>query len=111
MEQVLNLTPHAISVADVDGNIVVTYPPSGVAARLAISQEVVGELGGALIKRTVFGDTSGVPDAVVGTMYIVSTLIAQHVKRADVVSPDTGPTALRKDGQVVAVKGFQSFVD
>jgi hypothetical protein len=109
MAEVVNLTPHAISVADSEGNVVMTLPPSGHVARVATSQEVVWELVGRPVTRTVFGEVTGIPEPVEGTVYLVSTLVAQAARRSDVVSPDTGPTAVRKDGQVVAVRGFQVF--
>jgi hypothetical protein len=108
-EVIINLTPHAISVANSEGDVVMTLPPSGNVARVATSQEVVRELAGRPVVRTVFGEVTGIPEPVEGTVYLVSTLVAQAARRSDVVSPDTGPTAVRKDGQVVAVRGFQVF--
>lgn len=107
---IVNLTPHSISLADEAGNIVDTFAPSGKVVRMATSQEVVGEaVAGVPLRRTVFGEVSGLPEPQEGVLYLVSSLIAQRVQRADVVSPDTGPTAVRKDGQVVAVRALQAF--
>jgi len=33
-------------------------------------------------------------------------VLAQCKDRSDVVAPDTGKDAIRKDGQIVAVRGF-----
>jgi hypothetical protein len=109
MAEVINLTPHAISVANSEGGVVMTLPPSGNVARVATSQEVVWELVERPVTRTVFGEVTGIPAPAEGIVYLVSTLVAQAARRPDVVSPDTGPTAVRKDGQVVAVRGFQVF--
>jgi len=109
MGEVKNLTPHAISLADVEGNVIATFPPSGEVARVTTKTEETGRLMGSPINRTIFGEVVGIPDPVEGVWYITSTLVAQAAKRPDVVSPDTGPTAVRKDGQVVAVRGFQAF--
>jgi hypothetical protein len=109
MSEILNLTPHPVSLADAEGNVLATFPPSGQLARVATSTEVVGELMGRPVSRTNFGEVAGVPAPVEGVVYLVSTLVAQAARRPDVVSPDTGPTAIRKDGQVVAVRGFQVF--
>lgn len=106
---IVNLTPHAISTADADGNLLATYEPSGSLARCAVSSETVATVDGVAIRRTVFGEVTGIPAAQDGVLYLTSTLVAQAAKRADVVSPDTGPTAVRKDGHVIAVKGFQTF--
>jgi hypothetical protein len=97
-------------MADAEGNVVATFPPSGTTARLATSAEIVGSLMGCPITRTSFGEITGLPETKPGVVYLVSTLVAQAARRADVVAPDTGPTAVRKDGQVVAVRGFQTFV-
>ncbi len=108
-EKIVNLTPHAIVLMDEEGSVIATFPPSGQVARVNTSVEVVGSLHGAPVKRTVFGEVNGIPDPEEGTVYLVSTLVAQAAKRGDVVSPDTGPTAVRKDGQIAGVRGFQSF--
>jgi hypothetical protein len=107
--EIINLTPHAINLADDSGNVIATFQPSGNVARVATSQVVVRELAGRPVSRTTFGEVTGVPAPVDGVSYLVSTAVAQAAARPDVVSPDTGPTAIRKDGQVVAVRGFQTF--
>lgn len=109
MSEVINLTPHAVSLADTEGNVVKTFPPCGQVARVTATAEVVGELAGFPVSRSRFGDVVGVPAPREGVVYLVSALVAQAAKRPDVVAPDTGPTALRKDGQVVAVRGFVTF--
>jgi hypothetical protein len=109
MSEVINLTPHTVSLADADGNVIATFPPSGQVARVATSTEVVAQLMGRPISRTTFGEVTGIPAPAEGVVYLVSTIVAQAARRPDVVSPDTGPTAVRKDGQVVAVRGFQVF--
>lgn len=110
--ELVNLTPHPISLADAAGEISATFPPSGEVARISTSQEVVMQLSGAEVRRTVFGALEGLPAPQEGVVYLASSLVAQQAAkegRVDVVAPDTGPTAIRKDGQVVAVRGFQSF--
>jgi len=107
--QIVNLTPHAIAVADADNSILFVVAPSGSVARVATTQKVVAELNGVPVRRTDFGAVEGIPEAKEETVYLVSTLVAQVAKRQDVVSPDTGPTAVREAGQVKAVKAFQSF--
>jgi hypothetical protein len=109
MVQVVNLTPHPIRVVDELGNFVAEYPPSGKVARCSISQEVVGSVGGVPLRRSVVGEVQGIPAPAEDTMYVVSTLVAQSAQRSDVISPDTGPTAVRENGQVVAVRAFQAF--
>jgi hypothetical protein len=95
MSEVVNLTPHAVSLADADGNVIATFPPSGQVARVATTTEVVGELMGRPISRTTFGKPTGIPDPQEGVVFLVSTVVAKEARRPDVVSPDTGPTAIR----------------
>lgn len=108
---IVNLTPHNVSVADKEGNIIQKFEPSGILARVEVSSKVVSVFNGIEIRKTVFGDISGIPEQKDGVLYLVSTLVAQVANRQDVISPDTGSTAVRKDGQIVAVRGFQTFFD
>ena len=102
----LNLTPHAITLALPYGGSV-TIPPSGRLARVTSQEVVVGEVvvgamqGAPIIKRQ-FGAVEGLPDD--GTPCLVSALVLSACPgRAGVYAPDTGPTAIRENGQVVAV--------
>lgn len=106
--KVVNLVKHEVVVRRPDGDRI--YQPSGIEARVASSQEVVGDLDGSPIARTIFGEVQGLPDPQPDTIYIVSSLVlgALRGSRPDVVAPDTGPTAIRNNnGQIVAVTRFQ----
>jgi len=108
----VNLTRHDIVVVGEDGQEVLRVPPSGQEARAKASTEVVALLNGIEVAKSTIGDVEGLPEPVEGTVYITSSLVAQKVAglREDVVSPDTGPTAVRNAaGQIVAVKRFQRF--
>ncbi|WP_414039306.1 hypothetical protein ACJU26_08745 [Acidithiobacillus sp. M4-SHS-6] len=108
--RLVNLTPHAISVRDVVGAELFSIAPSGAVARVSTTVEVVGAVYGvASIVRTVYGDVEGIPAPVAGTFYVTSSLVAQAAHREDVIAPNTGPTAVRENGQVVGVRGFQVF--
>jgi len=104
-----NLTPHAIHVRTERGDY--TFSPSGQVARVAVTQEVIGDVVGIPIVKSAFGEVEGLPEPQPDTMYIVSTIVAQAVSgRADVVAPDTGATAIRgADGRIEAVVRFQKF--
>lgn len=108
--RIINATPHLISLANAAGEITQTYEPSGLTVRCATSSEVVGTIDGFPVKRTTFGKVEGLPEEQAGVTYLVSLVVAQSLRgaRNDVVSPLTDATAIRKDGQVVAVKGFQA---
>lgn len=62
------------------------------------------------VVETKFGEITGLPEEKEGIYYIVSTIILNEGKklgRKDLISPDTGPTAIRVAGQVTTVKRFQ----
>lgn len=108
----VNLTPHAITI---DGYG--TIPPSGQMARVATTRFQLGDRAGVRIVAQNLGQIDGLPAPVAGTTFIVSGLVLDALKRqagpagssragADVFAPDTGADAVRKDGQIVAVKGL-----
>lgn len=105
----INLTPHVIAVRTASGDV--NFEPSGQVTRVSVSQEVVGEVEGIQIVRSTFGAVENMPEPQDGTVYIVSSMVAQALSfRADVVAPDTGPTAIRDEaGRIVAVTHFQRF--
>jgi hypothetical protein len=109
---IINLTPHAINVR-LNGRDI-TIPPSGQVARVASSSALVAEVDGIPVYRTVFGEIEGLPAPQDGIVLVTSTIVAQaaaRLGRTDVVSPDTGPTAIRQDGQIVAVTRLQTFAE
>lgn len=112
--RLINLTPHEVTIALPDGRMI-TIPPSGRVARVSTVQEIIGTVetpdGYAIpVVETRFGEIDGLPEPEDGTIYIVSSLVAQAVagRREDVMAPDTGPTALRDgDGRILAVRRLQ----
>ena len=106
--ELVNLTPHPITIQP-SGVPPVTIPVSGRIARLDSAQEIDSSVAGVPIVTTRFGQVIGLPEPEPGKLYIVSSLVAQHVRRPDVVAPDTGPTAIREGGQIVAVTRLQRF--
>ena len=98
---IINLTPHAIRVIGQEW----TFDPSGTVARCAVTRESVGTLEGIPVNRTVFGLVENLPDAVPGTVYIVSSLVAQAAKdRKDLVIPDD---IVRDDvGRIIGCRAF-----
>lgn len=102
----INLTPHEIVVRV--RNMKKTFGPSGTIARVETSQERVGWIDGIELVETIYGEVTGVPEPQENTVYITSSLVASRLpERRDVVAPDTGPTAIRENGQIVAVTRFQ----
>lgn len=110
MTTLINLTPHEIVLrgADADQRIPPTTPP----ARISTTARQVNCINGIAVVATDFGEIENLPAVQSDgcTIYITGTLVAQRAARPDVLSPDTGPTAIRENGQVVAVTRLQSFV-
>jgi hypothetical protein len=122
----VNLTPHTIVIALTENRIVIkpTAPaervkveqitnrivikPTAPAARVKVEQITAGEIDGVPVVRTVYGQIENLPAPEEGVIYITSALVAQVAQRPDVLSPDTGPTAIRENGQIVAVRALQT---
>ena len=107
----INLTPHSIFVTihpDFLDDRGIEYPASGQVARVAAVRSVAADLGPHRVMRQSFGAVEGLPDPVAGVIYIVSGMVLSALSgsRPDVVAPDTGPDAIRENGQIVAVRGF-----
>ena len=111
--KIVNMTPHAIIVRLPECDRV--YPPSGQVVRCQVLTETAGidAVDGVPTVLSSFGALEGLPPMEPGVIYLVSTPAAQKAAslgRLDVLSPDTGPTAIRTEkGQVVAVTRFQRF--
>lgn len=100
----INLTPHTIIIRAADGTDTIILA-SGALARVASTETQVGvcSLTGAPIMRREFGAVEGLPTD--GTPCLVSSLVLSAVPAgsAGVYAPDTGPTAIRENGQIIAV--------
>jgi len=108
----VNCTPHAINILREDGSIM-TVESSGVVVRVETTQEIVGNIDGVPVVRTVFNNVT-LPEPQDGVVYIVSTVVLQALQqmgicRDDLVAPDTGPQSAVRDGtgQIVAIRRFQ----
>jgi len=110
--ELVNLTPHTITVFDNNGNKILEVKPSGTVARVETETEVVGEVNGIPIVKTKFKEVGNIPEPKPDTMYIVSTLVLQAVgnDRPDLIAPDTAsPESVIRDGngRILGVRRFQ----
>ena len=100
MSNFINFTPHAITLND--GR---TFPSAGIARVSNSFTNFVDD-----VCDVTYGDITGLPDPVDGTMYIVSAMVlvaAKAAGRTDCIAPATGhPECIRKDGFIVSVPGF-----
>lgn len=100
MERFVNLTPHAVTVLNADGDVVLSVPPSGTVARCEVKSEVVNTINGVPITKNVFGPVDGLPDREEGTYFIVSALVKNaHPDRDDLLVP-VG-TVRAQDGRIL----------
>ena len=98
----LNLTPHAITLRTPGGDV--TFQPSGQVARVSTVATDTGLIvAGVRVIRNVYGPVTGLPTD--GTPCIVSGMVlaALTAGTPNVYAPATGATAIRENGQVVAV--------
>ena len=107
----VNLTPHTISIILASGETL-TIDPQPTPARVSQSHVVItgdcDQSGRSVeIAAPVYGEIVGLPAPVPTVAYICSVFVANAaaaIGRTDVVYPDSGPDAVRKDGQIVAVR-------
>lgn len=105
--KILNYMPHTLNIALPSGEII-AIESSGV-ARCAVKTVQTGDINGIPVVAAEYGEIVGLPDPADDTIYVVSMLVAQRAGRADVVGPDSGPTAIRENGQVVAVRNLTRY--
>jgi len=106
--ELINLTPHQVTVFLPDGTKV-EIPPSGTVARVETIKEKTGEINGIPVYNTKFGAVEGLPDPEPYKAYIVAGLVQQATPwRKDLLSPDTSPDGVVRDaeGRIVGVRGL-----
>jgi len=109
MITLLNLTPHDISVRDVDGEFF-CIRPSGIVARCETEYNTVAQVvaGGDTfnIRERYFNEPQNLPDPVEGTLYIVSRIVAEACAnvRNDLLMVDG--TIRSKDGRIIGCEAF-----
>lgn len=107
MVKIVNLTPHTINLMIGEGSI--SIEPSGIIARCKVSTEQVGTIkvdGKEIpVNKKVYGEVEGLPEKQEGTIYIVSSLVAQAVKdRDDVFIPDE--LVRDEEGRVIGARAL-----
>ena len=101
-----NLTQHKIVIQKPDGDRV-EINPSGIVTRVSSKAEMLEVLDGIPLSRIVYGEVQDLPAPEYGVVFIVSGLVLGRVQnRLDLFAPDSGPTAIRENGNIVAVCGL-----
>lgn len=85
----INMTPHDITIVDVNGNIIKVIPASGKLIRLAQFTVNAGfTVDDVPITKTSYSEPNGLPDYELGKFYIVSQLIKSAIPyREDLLVP------------------------
>lgn len=114
MKNIINLNKHGIIFANNEGDesTHVVFPPSGMVASVSTREVVAEDANGLPCVRVEYGDIQGIPEPQEGVFYIVNMLILERSDRADLIAPDTGPSAIRfadgpQKGNVRAVTRFK----
>ncbi len=112
--QLVNLTPHTITLVDQNNQPVLIVDSSAV-ARVSAQTTTVGtySVNGIEIPRThtVYGEVEGLPAPTPGTVYIVSGMIvsalaSQGIRRDDVVVP--GLQVRDEQGRVIGCRSLDN---
>lgn len=104
---IVNCTPHNVNVIMSSGEEVV-FMPCGEVARVEMTTEEISTVACVPVVKATFGEA--VLPNIEADAYIVSTMFATAYREqggaAKLYVPDTGPTAIRVDGQIKAVKAL-----
>ena len=119
--EIVNLTPHEVTVCDGQGNVIARLPSKGT-VRLSEEVRKVGEVNGVPLLRVTYGNpvVSGVnPDELKGKVIIVSGMVGTQEAREiaekygvkAVIAPYTGTHSeygpVREGGRVKCVRAFR----
>ncbi len=106
--EILNYTPHAITVvSDTTEDGVTEFPSVGV-ARVSSTISRVGEHAGILFTRQSFGEVTGLPPQTKGVWLIVSRLVAAACpNRTDLLVP--GNLIRDNEGRVTATESLEAI--
>ena len=107
MANLVNLTPHKVTVVSKDGSVIASFLPSGVVARMSVTDEKIGEVEGIDIYKSQFGDVEDLAEVEDCTMFIVSRIVRTgNPDRSDLLSP--GTLVRNAEGQPVGCLGLVS---
>lgn len=109
--EALNVTPHEIAIYFSNGRKII-IPPSGIIARLVGSQHdyQTEDIMDIPVIKIEPGVVRGLPKPRPGVWIIASSMIAQVVKRSDVISPNTITDPVKDPfGHIIGVRSFLAW--
>lgn len=114
MTKLMNLTKHDVRI--ILGGTTITIPPSGYVARTTDTNQIlVGHITyedhDIPVYRWDKSDIKNLPPPTDDTIFLTSGVVAQIVKRPDVLCPNTSPQSLVRDvyGNKVGVRSLISY--
>ena len=102
--EIINCTPHTI-VVDLNGNQV-SFPASGILPRIETTSTPRNPIEGIPTFSVKRGEIEDLPAPEEGKVFLVSAMVFAATTRLDVIAPDTGPTAIRENGRILAVRNL-----
>lgn len=103
---VINMTPHAVTIVNQDGQIIKSYEKGEGLIRLAVKTVADAPLAdGTPTSKTVYGEPQGLPEYQDGTYYIVSQLVKNALpERSDLLVP--AEVVRDENGNIVGCKSL-----
>lgn len=102
---IINLTPHAVNLYNSRTGNFDTITPSGVVARVSATTVSCGVIGDYNVTATSYGEVENLPEPQEGTIYIVSSLVAQRApSRTDVFIPNE--SVRDSEGRIIGCKSL-----
>lgn len=87
-QNIINMTPHPVTVLDSIDGVVKVFPKGESTIRLSVNTVPAEAIAGIATSTTVFGEPVGLPEYVEGTYYIVSQLVKSALpQRNDLLVP------------------------
>ena len=111
--QIINLTPHDIILVDKEGNELITFPRSGIVARLKeestphwVFRCADSDIDVPIIRKE-YKEIENLPQEEGGIFYIVSYMVLQVSMRYDLLAP--GDVMRDENGVIKGCLNFQCF--
>jgi hypothetical protein len=107
--KIKNLTPHPLTIVGENGTLQI--PPSGRVARISVTRTELDPVivdGIKLpVNLPVLGEINDLPAPQAGVIIVVSALVAEAARRADVMSP--GELVRDVNGVVIGAMGLSAY--
>jgi hypothetical protein len=106
-----NYTPHQVTLYDDDNQVIMSLQPEPEPIRLLEHIKQQDPIDGIpVVKKAYY--LLDLPDKRLGTILIVSYMVAEKGRRDDLYVPDTGPDSVVRDsaGNILGVKRLQRII-